>query len=455
MKRKNSVVSKVGMIIFILITLFILWQLYGIYKLHYYNGFTKAELNQGITKFTRDRDVRYSAADSYKIESEEYNDAMFFKQIEVKPNTPYRIRAMVKTENIVREEEKSNGGAQICIVDTLECSESITGTNDWQDMEFIFNSKNRETIDIGFRLGGNKANVKGTAWFSDFILEEGYREDNSKWNMVCFIFRNLDVEVDINGQNERLKLSISNSDIYNIKDTTERFQQSCRVLSQNKMSINRLDIFEINDPITSISYSEEFGYYINPMDVKEQIKPYLLEEEYDHIFVVVKLGDVERDIEIPVRDWIGLGGMDFYDIGFSNIRLPNDKNNYIYTYSPNINQFPEEVMLHEFLHSLERIMIEYEYDVPALHDNVEYGYEEERIIGLKNWYEVYMSKGIMDYSKNEYIGLDPVVYTLKPVHRSDFEYSIKKEFNSEPESFIEEISQVFSIIRNVLTGQPI
>lgn len=44
--------------------------------------------------------------------------------------------------------------------------------------------------------------------------------------------------------------------------------------------------------------------------------------------------------------------MDYYGIGFSNIRLPNNSGNYLYKYSET-NKFPEEVFVHEFLHSLE------------------------------------------------------------------------------------------------------
>ena len=51
--------------------------------------------------------------------------------------------------------------------------------------------------------------------------------------------------------------------------------------------------------------------------------------------------------------------MDYYGIGFSNIRLPNDSKSYIYKYDSRINAFPEEVLLHEFLHSLERNAQEY------------------------------------------------------------------------------------------------
>ena len=147
--------------------------------------------------------------------------------------------------------------------------------------------------------------------------------------------------------------------------------------------------------------------------------------------------------------------MDLYDIGFSNIRLPNDKNNYTYIYSHGVNEFPEEVMLHEFLHSLERVLLEYGYDIPALHDYDKYGYEEERVIGFKKWYEAYMSKRIVDFGKNEYIGLDPIVYTLKPVHRSDFEIPITIDFYEEPQNLKEDVAMILKVIKNALTGQPI
>ena len=53
-----------------------------------------------ISKFLRDNDVKYSKHDSYKIESPDYNDAVFYKEVEVKPNTPYKVTCMVKTENV-------------------------------------------------------------------------------------------------------------------------------------------------------------------------------------------------------------------------------------------------------------------------------------------------------------------------------------------------------------------
>lgn len=131
--------------------------------------------------------------------------------------------------------------------------------------------------------------------------------------------------------------------------------------------------------------------------------------------------------------------------GFSNIRLPNDNSSYIYTYNSNINTFPEEVFIHEYLHSLERILQERNYNIPELHDYEKYGYKNEQLIGLKNWYSDYMTCNI-ETTDDTAKGLDEVVYTLTPPAESDFKHSLEVEFNNEPDNVIEEVRTLFGII---------
>ena len=138
--------------------------------------------------------------------------------------------------------------------------------------------------------------------------------------------------------------------------------------------------------------------------------------------------------------------MDYYGIGYSNIRLPNSSKSYIYKYDTRINTFPEEVFLHEFLHSLERTAQEYGYKIPALHDYKKYGYKDENLIGLKNWYADYINKTIKTSEGN--IGLPEELYTLKPAKTSNFEYSYKTSEFKEPQNIIEEIKQLFKNIGN-------
>ncbi len=142
--------------------------------------------------------------------------------------------------------------------------------------------------------------------------------------------------------------------------------------------------------------------------------------------------------------------MDLYGIGFSNIRISNDDSNYIYKYDYRINVFPEEVFIHEFLHTLERTSQEYGFDVPNLHSYSNYGYEEGGINGLKNWYQAYLSSEILDKSTHEYIGINEKVFILKPTHKNNFKFTIEIDFSKEPSNIIEEIKSLFNVIADVI-----
>ncbi len=299
---KKSVGSKISNIIFTIIVIFVIYKLLGLYKVYYFNDFTKAEQTLGITKFTRDNKIKYSDNYSYKIESDQFNDAIFYKTINVKKNTPYKLTCMVKTKDVENVSKKNNGGAHISIVNSVEASKYISGTEDWQKLEFIFDSKNRDTIEIGFRLGGNETNSKGTAWFSDFKLEEGIKTNSNNWNVACFIMKNIDTQL---SDGQKLKLSMELKDVESVKSNMQRFAVACKDLSEGQMTA-QYDVYKIEEPIKTITYSEEYGYYVDSADVEDIITPYLNKKEYDYIFVAVRLGDLDKNIEIPIYDWIGL-----------------------------------------------------------------------------------------------------------------------------------------------------
>ena len=140
--------------------------------------------------------------------------------------------------------------------------------------------------------------------------------------------------------------------------------------------------------------------------------------------------------------------MDLNGIGYSNIRLPNDSSSYLYTYNPSINIFPEEVFVHEFLHTLERNMKERGYEIPELHDNLKYGYQVERLIGLKDWYYDYMNCNIKT-NEGKLIGLDESVYKNTPPAKSDFKYCTDMDFNSESNNIVDIIKSIFSTISSL------
>ena len=432
---------KIKNIVVIIILLACLFFAYKHYKNNEFNNFVMSEKHLFTSDFSRDSEEQYLNKPSYKITSPKYNDAMFYQSINVKKDTPYKITCMVKTKDIESENKLAGSGAQISVEGTTERSVAISGTNDWQQIEMIINSKDREKVNIGFRLGGYVDNCKGEAWFSDFRILEGEKEaTNSNWNFACFFFEDLNATV--NGEN--ISYSLSEQDISDMRSTAKRFETSIETMSENKMTAY-CDIYRVNIPITSVSYDKQYGYYVAPEDVEAQIKDTINANNYDHIFVVFRLGDKE------VKDWVGLGGMDYYGIGFSNIRLTNSTTNALYRYDARINTFPEEVFMHEFLHSFERTLNEYGYNIPALHDNEKYGYETQIKEGLKKWYADYLNCNIS--SSKGLTGLDPIVYALKPAKESNFDNAtqIENAFN-EPQDFFQEIIQMFVMAgRNIAT----
>lgn len=141
--------------------------------------------------------------------------------------------------------------------------------------------------------------------------------------------------------------------------------------------------------------------------------------------------------------------MEYRGIGFSNIRLPDDNHNYIYKYDTRINTFPEEVLVHEFLHTLERNTEEYGEERPELHSNHQFGYENKGLNGLKQWYQDYMNQEIETIAGK--IGLPSMIYTKKPAKTTDFVYSYELENLKEAENIIEEFHILWNKIKKAFT----
>ena len=390
MQKKSKIIKNIITTILFIVMLMVAYKFYQKYN---FNDYIKAEYTLGISKFERDDKIKCTQANSYKIENTDYNDAMFYKTISVKPNTPYKVTCKIKTENVQSKNENTDSGAHICIAESLEKSDNVTGTSDWTEVTFYFNSKNRTSVDIGFRLGGFEDNCIGSAWFSDFKIESGIADETNTWNFLCILFDNVDVNITQTGIEQNIKLQLTQIDKDDMNVCMRCFQNSMEQMSLGKIKVN-YDIVETTTPITHMSYDEENGYYVSGYDVKDVIDEYINQGKYDHIFIAFRTGDMNQKGAIPVNDWIGLGSMEYRGLGFSNIRLPDDDHNYVYKYDVNVNTFPEEVLVHEFLHTLERNAEEYEYERPELHDNYKYGYLSKSLIGLKEWYEDYMNKNI-------------------------------------------------------------
>ena len=152
--KEKSVFGKILSTILFLISIVALIKVYNIYKMRDFNDFVRAEKYPYTSTFTRDKEITQNDIPSFKIESDSFNDAMFYETVEVIPGTPYKVTCKVKTENVEKLYNNYGGGAQIAIEGTTERSRAISGTGDFEQLELYFDSKNRTEVNIGFRLGG-------------------------------------------------------------------------------------------------------------------------------------------------------------------------------------------------------------------------------------------------------------------------------------------------------------
>lgn len=434
--------EKIKNILSTMLAIILLIVLIVIYRKYDFNFYSKGITEVGKTSFERDSKETVGEERSYVIENKDFTSSLFYREISVRPNCAYKVSCMVKTENVEQDQSEGLSGAQIVLKNTEEHSTIIDGTTDWTKLEFCFNSKNHETAEIGFMLGGNFGKAKGKVWFSDLKIEQGYQSDDHQWNFACFIFKTTDVNLK-NGIH--VKEVLSDREAIELDTAIKKFQSTLSVLSKNKISAN-CQIMMISDPIHSLSYEEENGYYVSENDVYPIIQKYLIEDQYDHIFVCVKLPEEKEMGEDSATNWIGLGNMLYCGKGFSNIRIPTKES---YEYSSVYNDFQQEVLLHEFLHTLERNAIEYGFEIPALHDNEKYGYFDEKTNRLKAWYRDYMNQEIKT-KDGSYIGLPEEIFTYKPVKLSNFEYSTLLNDLDEPQNFLESLRCIWIQIKNVV-----
>ncbi len=392
-------------IVKIIIAVVLIFYGYMYIQARNFNGFGLARYYEGRTQVSRDSNEQYNKEWSYKIDSVDYNDFMIYKTIQVKKNTAYKVSCMVKTKNI-EPETINNSGFNICLKDSLEKSTSIMGTNDWMKLDFYFDSLNNESIDIAFRLGDNEGNCKGTAWFSNISIEEGRKKQTNEWDMAVFMINNTNAK----SNNKTVSTKLTSEQIGEIDTDLKRFQTTINDFSNGKINV-KYDVISIQEPLKHISYDDESGHFVSPQDVYTLIDKYLHQnKDYDHIFVVINIGDIIENKEIP---WIGLGSMVYDSIGYSNIRISNNIIN-SYKYSSQ-NYFPEEVFLHEFLHTLERNSNRLGNKTIVLHENEKYGYKNEARYGLRQWYIDYMQKNIKGN-----LGLEEDVFYTQPVSAKNF-----------------------------------
>jgi len=94
------------------------------------------------------------------------NDARICQEVPVEPDSYYEITCRIKTSGVA-----GDMGATVSVLDTYASSESITGTNDWQQVILRgVTGEDQTSLTIALRVGGYGALATGQAWFDDVYM---------------------------------------------------------------------------------------------------------------------------------------------------------------------------------------------------------------------------------------------------------------------------------------------
>jgi len=121
----------------------------------------------GEAKHALDKVAR-TGTSSLRIDSAKGSDTSWFADVQVAPNTNYRLSAWIKTQG-VKSVNKGMGALLNVHNINHEKTKPVLGDSDWTYVDVVFNSGNQTTLSINCLFGGWGL-ATGTAWYDDIEL---------------------------------------------------------------------------------------------------------------------------------------------------------------------------------------------------------------------------------------------------------------------------------------------
>ncbi|MBP7934970.1 MAG: LamG domain-containing protein [Phycisphaerae bacterium] len=257
---------------------------------------------------------------------------------------------------------------------------SARGTNDRQGHLFLAITTAAMMIIAGF------ATVRG----SDQPTI-GARADAAPipWKMLVLIYRNVDATyIDSAGNEQHAAYSMSDTDYIYVVQAVSRLPVTISAWSAGKAAMS-LKIVTVTDPMKTLNSNGAPDEY----QALREISIYNPGDIYDSISMVYSL----NDIWISGVASVGLSGR-ANSAGFSVIHMPINYVAWGATY-------PEEIILHEWLHNVEGYYRSPDSQIPGLHDAEAFGYAPDPDAGgsWHRWYEDYMQNRI--WNGTTYVGV--------------------------------------------------
>jgi len=183
-------------------------------------------------------------------------NSAWYTTVDVKPNTEYKLTGWIKTEKVKPQNGK---GALIVLNFDQEKAPVVTGTKDWTEISYEFNSGGRDKITIYCLLGG-WGTASGQAWFDNIsITPKNPIETKGKMEID---------QVTAEARVIPLLINKHNNQLLNIKVRTTGSEKpiSLQKISfklTGSVNIQNLYIYGSGD-ISKFSPKYQFGYIENP-----------------------------------------------------------------------------------------------------------------------------------------------------------------------------------------------
>ncbi|MBL8824697.1 MAG: hypothetical protein JNJ77_19075 [Planctomycetia bacterium] len=100
------------------------------------------------------------------------DDLMAYQTVRVKPFTRYLLAGWIKTDQVIVTDKDRKVGANLSVWGGFDSSQSLVGNHDWTYASLVFDSRDKQLVEVGARLGHHSSVTMGTAWFDDLVLLE-------------------------------------------------------------------------------------------------------------------------------------------------------------------------------------------------------------------------------------------------------------------------------------------
>jgi len=219
------------------------------------------------------------------------------------------------------------------------------------------------------------------------------------WRALFLVYRSTDVTFTWNGQTQRVRTSMSSSDLQKALYVIRRVPSTVYNWSRGNTYLSQTIVYP-DHPISSVTSLGANGFWVSPLDIKADINKYAPQGRYDSIFVIWRL-DTDSGKRVPSLGWgwTVRPGPWANGAGYTTVNIPQQHGDWL-------GRYPEQIFLHEWTHQVTGFYEQLGYRMPNIDRASDYGYSREEAG------QVFLSdvlSGRVPYGST-YIGVKPSIW---------------------------------------------